>query len=141
MRSSSAGGNWTSKRGASRVRKGLAGRPATQERVDELLLHVLRRHVDDGSGINKLEAVPELRLQVVGAVAMDGKAAAAGRSLGPERRDDGVPAGDDRPGGQLDVVPSIVRIGKEVEDRTVVPDVDVFEIRRARDVGSDPPDV
>ena len=75
-----------------------------------------------------------------GVVPADVEIAALLRPIVGEAGDDQMAAFGDRPPGQIDILPSVRRIGQEVEHRPVMPDIEGADIPNLGHIGRDPLD-
>lgn len=91
-----------------------------------------------GDGLDRDRIVAELMRQRFRRIPDDGQSAATLRSVRGERRDDEMTARLDDRGHVSQVRCAIGRIGQEVEDGTIVPDVDRVSVPVSRDVRFEP---
>ncbi len=114
---------------------------AASKTIDELLINSSWRAVPLLATIDQLEIGPELRVERIRVVAGRRKARASLRSLRSERRDDEVTTRRNGVAHLLDVAPAVLRVGQEMEDRTVMPYLKVrWRQSDQRDIGRDPRD-
>jgi hypothetical protein len=112
---------------ASHVALRLPG-PGPAIAVRELLRRPLRRPVKLGSMLDQAEVRSELIMKRLGSVPNDVQSTALRRTFGTERGNDDMPA---RLHGTRDlphVRSAVVRLGEKVEDRPVVPHIELVAL-------------